>query len=270
MKSLDTVIESFKLVYKNPKIMLIPLAISALSFIFIFITGLFFGVGIDDIFRGIKNAKYFSSPPLIIILLFSLLIYPILVGMLISSGIQALKGKLNLSRAFNEAKKKYLSLLGVFLISTIIEIVLLFVLLIFRFVLLIFGVFGLIISERLLDILAFFYLIVAIIFYLISEICITVLLFEANTVVFTENRKAFDAVKRSFHIGKEKLLSIIATNVFFFILVFGTMLILVIPIFLTGSIMFIIFVILFIGFILPVKEILPVVFYYNYNLKNLK
>jgi hypothetical protein len=156
------------------------------------------------------------------------------------------------------------------LISTIIEIVLLFVLLIFRFVLLIFGVFGLIISERLLDILAFFYLIVAIIFYLISEICITVLLFEANTVVFTENRKAFDAVKRSFHIGKEKLLSIIATNVFFFILVFGTMLILVIPIFLTGSIMFIIFVILFIGFILPVKEILPVVFYYNYNLKNLK
>jgi hypothetical protein len=36
MKSLDTAIKSLELVYKNPKIMLIPLAVIGLSFIFLF------------------------------------------------------------------------------------------------------------------------------------------------------------------------------------------------------------------------------------------
>jgi hypothetical protein len=275
MKSLDTVIESFKLVYKNPKIMLIPLTIFALSFIFIFTLGLFFDVGIDTIFRELKNAEYFSGLHLIIISLFSFLIYPFLIGMLISSGIQTMKGKFSLSRAFEDAKKKYLSLLGISLISIIIEFI-------FLFVLLIFGVFSSIIGGMMLDIAILYHLIIQAALYLIGKILINVLFFESNTIVFTENKNAFEAVERSFHIGKEKLLSIIATNVFFFLLAVGIILILVIPIFAITSIVnlseianiiliiFIILVILYVIFLIPVTEVIPVVFYYNYNLKNLK
>jgi hypothetical protein len=102
-------------------------------------------------------------------------------------------------------------------------------------------------------------------------------------LVFTENKKAFDAVKRSFYIGKEKFLSISAT--FFFLLIIGfgigfveTIIKWILSILFSIDLgLLIIFAILFFIFVeIPINcflfsasSILPVVFYYNYNLKKL-
>ena len=209
-----------------------------------------------------------------ILLIIAFLIYPIFNGMLISSGIQALKGKLNLSKAFNEAKKKYLSLLGVYLISIGI-FVLLFVPIIF-----------IAIIDRINDFIAFLLFILYLIFLVIALIFLVASLFEAGTIVFTENRKAFDAVKRSFYIGKKKVLSIIATQFFLFIIIFGVSLIMggILGIFkmvfnlVDEAVGFPILSILFLIIVkIPVNSffhsaggILPVIFYYSYDLKNLK
>jgi len=97
MKSLDTAIKSLELVYKNPKIMLVPLAIIGLSFIFLFAIGLFVGINIINIIFGKLNAigalSNLSTSFLVIlalVLLYSAIIFlisPFITGMLISSGI---------------------------------------------------------------------------------------------------------------------------------------------------------------------------------------
>jgi len=274
MKSLDTTIESLRVVYKNPKITLILVVAYILSFIFISAIGLSFGINIipeADIKKSI-----FSSLFLLTILSLSIiafLIYPIFAGMLISSGIQALKGKLSLSKAFEEAKKKYLSLLGISLISCGI-FVLLFVPIVFI------AIIGMI-SELIALLLFILYLI----FLVIALIFLVASLFEAGTIVFTENRKAFDAVKRSFYIGKKKFLSIIATRFFLFIIIFGVSLMIggILGIFrmvfnlVDEAVGFPILSILFLIIVkIPVNSffysaggILPVIFYYNHDLKNL-
>ena len=198
------------------------------------------------------------------------LISPFITGMLISSGIQALKGNLSLSKAFEEAKKKYLSLLGVFLITIGIFILVFVVPLIF---IILVGM----VSKLLLSILVILYLL----FMIGASIFLVASIFEANTLVLTENKKAVDAVKRSFYIGRQKIISIIASQTFLIIMVFGISLLIEIfglifalvdkamflPIF---SILFLIFVrIPFYCFTSSASAILPVVFYYNYNLKNL-
>jgi hypothetical protein len=280
MKSLDTAIKSLELVYKNPKIMLIPLAVIGLSFIFLFALGLFVGINIINIIlRGgnaidaISNLSISFLVILALVLLYLVILFlisPFITGMFISSGIQALEGKLSLAKAFDKAKKKYLSLLGVSFIKIGIFIVFLLVPLIF--VLLLGSI-----SKILLAILVILYLI----FLFIGMMFLLLLLFQTDTVVFTENRKAIDAIKRSFDIGKQKFLSIIATNFFLFLLVFGISLIVrvfgIIFSFIDGVLMLPIFEILFSilveipvsCFISSTAGILPVVFYYNYNLKKL-
>jgi hypothetical protein len=280
MKSLDTAIKSFELVYKNPKIMLVPLAIIGLSFIFLFAIGLFVSINIINIIFGKLNAidalSNLSTPFLVILALVLLylvilfLISPLITGMLISSGIQALEGKLSLSKAFEEAKKKYLSLLGVFLITIGIFILVFVVPLIF---IMLVGM----VSKLLLSILVILYML----FIIGASIFLVASVFEANTLVFTENKNAVEAVKRSFYIGRQKVISIIASQTFLIIMVFGISLLIEIfglifalvdkamflPVF---SILFFIFVrIPFYCFTSSASAILPVVFYYNYNLKNL-
>ena len=135
------------------------------------------------------------------------------------------------------------------------------------------------VSPFLLFILYLIFLVIALIFLVAS-------LFEAGTIVFTENRKAFDAVKRGFYIGKKKVLSIIATQFFLFIIIFGVSLIIgeILEIFkivsnpVDEALGFPILSILFLIIVkIPVNSffysavgILPVVFYYSYDLKNLK
>jgi hypothetical protein len=275
MKSLDTTIESLRVVYKNPKIMLILVLAYILSFIFISAIGLSFGISTPP--EGDVEKSIFSGLFLLMILpllIIAFLIYPIFAGMLISSGIQALEGKLSLSRAFEEAKKKYRSLLGVSLISIGI-FVLLFVPIIF-----------IAIIDRINDFIAFLLFILYLIFLVIALIFLVASLFEAGTIVFIENRKAFDAVKRGFYIGKKKVLSIIATQFFLFIIIFGVNLIIgeILGIFkiisnpVDEAVGFPILSILFLIIVkIPVNSffysaggILPLVFYYSYDLKNLK
>jgi len=133
------------------------------------------------------------------------------------------------------------------------------------------------VSKLLLSILVILYLL----FMIGASIFLVASIFEANTLVLTENKKAVDAVKRSFYIGRQKIISIIASQTFLIIMVFGISLLIEIfglifalvdkamflPIF---SILFLIFVrIPFYCFTSSASAILPVVFYYNYNLKNL-
>jgi MFS family permease len=278
MKSLDTAIESFRIVYKNPKIIVIPFVMYILSFVLIFAIGLSFGI---NTLLGGDLSSIFSSVFLLIIfllLIIAFLIYPIFNGMLISSGIQAVKGKLSLSKAFEETKKKYLSLLGVSLISAGIFLSL-FIPLIFLILV------GIIFHTSDFGGGGIFIMSIFIIIYLIlvgiASIFLLASLFEANVLVFTENKKAVEAVKRSFYIGKKKFLSIFASLFFLFIValgigfvlgIFGILFnfideILGLPIF---GILFLIFVEIPIhSFISSSSSILPVVFYYNYDLRKL-
>jgi len=270
MKSLDTAIESLRIVYKNPKIILIPLVAYILSFIFIFAIGLSFGI---NILLGGDLSSIFSSLSLLMILLLliiAFLIYPIFNGMLISSGIQALEGKLSLSKAFDEAKKKYFSLLGVYVISIVI------------FVLLFVPIFFIAIIGMVSNLIATLLVILYLIFLVIASIFLVASLFEAGAIVFIENKKAFEAIKRSFYFGKRKVVQIIATQSFLFILIIALSFIVgifkIVFIFADKAIGFPILSILFLIIVeIPVNSffysaggILPVVFYYNYDLKNLK
>jgi hypothetical protein len=271
MKSLDTVIETFRIVLKNPKIMLIPFIIFVLFFVFIFAIaiGTIGNIAFGELSKDIFLSRFLIL--LLLILIISILISPIFNGMLISSGIQAMKRKISLTKAFNEAKKKYFSILGISLVG--IGILIFLILIPFIFIIP-FKWMG----ETLLIVLLILYLIFAV----IVGIFILILLFEANTIVFTENKKAFDALKRSFYIGEQKALSIIATMFFLFIIVFGITLFVkifdLVFTFIDNVIGFPIFSFLFLilveipvnCLISSVNGILPVVFYYNYNLKKLK
>jgi hypothetical protein len=270
MKSLDTVIETFKIVLKNPKIMLIPFIIFVLFFVFIFAIAIstMGNIAFGELSKDIFLSRFFIL--LLLILIIYILISPIFNGMLISSGIQAMKRKISLTKAFNEAKKKYFSILGISLVGIGILIFLILIPFIF------------IIPFRRIETLLIVLLILYLIFAVIVGIFILILLFEANTIVFTENKKAFNALKRSFYIGEQKALSIIATVFFLFIIVFGITLFVeifdLVFTFIDNVIGFPIFSFLFLilveipvnCLISSVNGILPVVFYYNYNLKKLK
>jgi hypothetical protein len=278
MKSLDSVIQSFEIVLKNPKIMLITLISYILVFLILFSAG--FLIGISNIISTLDTDSFpselYSNFPLVVgvIILCSIILFliaPFPIGMLISSGIQVLKGKLSLSKAFDEAKRKYFSILGVSLISTAAFIAIVVSLLL-----------PLILSWDFKPLFDFF-VVFDIVLFLIASFLLSVFFFQANTLVFTENKKAFEAVKRSFYIGKQKFLSILATLFFLLIIVFGIgfveaiikgilsiLFIIDLSLLAIFAILFFIFVEIPINcFLFSASSILPVVFYYNYNLKKL-
>jgi len=270
MKSLDTVIESFRIVLKNPKIMLIYF--TYLLFIFLFVAFLMLltagVVSVSSLINfTLENRAISSSLIICMIIIFLIVVFltsPIFAGMVVNAGKQAVKGKVSIEKAFNEAKKKYPSLLGAFLIicGVYLSLLALFFLLIFS-------------STKTPGVVFLFVLIIAIILLVIISIIIGVLFFETSVLIFTENKRAVEAVERSFYLGEKKFLSILAALFFLAIISIGINLIVEIfyvPIVLLDSpfleFLFYIFIVIPINcFLSSVTGILPVVFYYNYNLK---
>lgn len=287
MKSIDTAIESFNTILKNPKIIIVFFGFLA------FLLTVQFAVSIvmqPYIEKAVED--FISSPPIdletatrfeiieallssmlptllpymILFFVVILLSYPIFNGMLISLGKQAKNKKgVSIKNAFDEAKKKYLSLLGAYSIRA--------------------GAFGIIgITYILLlasainkaSILSLAIVLFGGLFFFVIGILLTLWLFEAETVVLTENKKAIDAVKRSYEITSKRLLSLIATYFFFVILTFGILFVLILLAFpislfdkflatdLFGTIFAIFIELPVISLIGSAGGILPVVFYYNY------
>ena len=287
MKSIDTAIESFNTILKNPKIIIVFFGFLA------FLLTVQFAVSIvmqPYIEKAVED--FISSPPIdletatrfeiieallssmlptllpymILFFVVILLSYPFFNGMLISLGKQAKNKKgVSIKNAFDEAKKKYLSLLGAYSIRA--------------------GAFGIIgITYILLlasainkaSILSLAIVLFGILFFLVIGILLTLWLFEAETVVLTENKKAIDAVKRSYEITSKRLLSLIATYFFFVILTFVILFVLILIAFpislfdkflatdLFGTIFAIFIELPVISLIGSAGGILPVVFYYNY------
>ena len=287
MKSIDTAIESFNTILKNPKIIIVFFGFLA------FLLTVQFAVSIvmqPYIEKAVED--FISSPPIdletatrfeiieallssmlptllpymILFFVVILLSYPIFNGMLISLGKQAKNKKgVSIKNAFDEAKKKYLSLLGAYSIRA--------------------GAFGIIgITYILLlasainkaSILSLAIVLFGGLFFFVIGILLTLWLFEAETVVLTENKKAIDAVKRSYEITSKRLLSLIATYFFFVILTFVILFVLILIAFpislfdkflatdLFGTIFAIFIELPVISLIGSAGGILPVVFYYNY------
>ena len=287
MKSIDTAIESFTTILKNPKIIIVFFGFLA------FLLTVQFAVSIvmqPYIEKAVED--FISSPPIdietatrfeIIEALFSsmlstllpymilffvviLLSYPFFNGVLISLGKQAKNKKgVNIKNAFDEAKKKYLSLLGAYSIRA--------------------GAFAVIGITYLLllasainnaSILSLAIVLFGGLFFFVIGILLTLWLFESETVVITENKKAIDAVKRSYEITSKRLLSLIATYFFFVILTLGILFVLILIAFpinlfdkflatgLFGTIFAIFIELPVISLIGSAGGILPVVFYYNY------
>lgn len=287
MKSIDTAIESFNTILKNPKIIIVFFGFLA------FLLTVQFAVSIvmqPYIEKAVED--FISSPPIdletatrfeiieallssmlptllpymILFFVVILLSYPFFNGMLISLGKQAKNKKgVSIKNAFDEAKAKYLSLLGAYSIRA--------------------GAFGIIgITYILLlasainkaSILSLAIVLFGILFFLVIGILLTLWLFEAETVVLTENKKAIDAVKRSYEITSKRLLSLIATYFFFVILTFVILFVLILIAFpislfdkflatdLFGTIFAIFIELPVISLIGSAGGILPVVFYYNY------
>jgi hypothetical protein len=287
MKSIDTAIESFTTILKNPKIIIVFFGFLA------FLLTIQFAVSIvmqPYIEKAVED--FISSPPIdietatrfeIIEALFSsmlptllpymilffvviLLSYPFFNGILISLGKQAKnKKRVSIKNAFDEAKAKYLSLLGAYSIRA--------------------GAFAVIGITYLLllasainnaSILSLAIVLFGILFFFVIGILLTLWLFEAETVVITENKKAIDAVKRSYEITSKRLLSLIATCFFFVILTFGILFVLILIAFpislfdkflatdLFGTIFAIFIELPVFSLIGSAGGILPVVFYYNY------
>ncbi|MGC9132507.1 MAG: hypothetical protein ACP5HJ_02580, partial [Candidatus Micrarchaeia archaeon] len=129
MKSIDTVIQAFQLVIKNPKIIAIGL-IGSLVYLLLLISlmiplvilmypalssagsALLSAISSND-FSKLDDPS--TLAPLTTFLIFAALlsvilgifVWPIFLGMTLNAGIQAIKGKVSLKKAFNEAKKKY-------------------------------------------------------------------------------------------------------------------------------------------------------------------
>jgi len=287
MKSIDTAIESFNTILKNPKIIIVFFGFLA------FLLTVQFAVSIvmqPYIEKAVED--FISSPPIdletatrfeiieallssmlptllpymILFFVVILLSYPFFNGMLISLGKQAKNKKgVSIKNAFDEAKAKYLSLLGAYSIRA--------------------GAFGIIgITYILLlasainkaSILSLAIVLFGILFFLVIGILLTLWLFESETVVITENKKAIDAVKRSYEITSKRLLSLIATYFFFVILTFFILFVLILIAFpislfdkflatdLFGTIFAIFIELPVISLIGSAGGILPVVFYYNY------
>jgi len=287
MKSIDTAIESFTTILKNPKIIIVFFGFLA------FLLTVQFAVSIvmkPYIEKAVED--FISSPPIdietatrfeIIEALFSsmlptllpyiilffvviLLSYPFFNGMLISLGKQAKNKKgVSIKNAFDEAKAKYLSLLGAYSIRA--------------------GAFAVIGITYLLllasainnaSILSLAIVLFGGLFFFVIGILLTLWLFESETVVITENKKAIDAVKRSYEITSKRLLSLIATCFFFVILTLGILFVLILIAFpinlfdkflatdLFGTIFAIFIELPVISLIGSAGGILPVVFYYNY------
>ena len=275
MKSLDSVIESFRIVLKNPKMMLVYFAY-LLFILFLIVFAVIFSIGVIPI-SSITSYKtlleYLESTSFLLIIaiiaffvIIVLFVSPIFTGMLLSMGIQAVKGKVSIEKAFNEAKKKYFSLLGVSLVnSTIFAFVgVLFLLLLFSL-------------RGFSALFSLFILVIGAVLIVAVFVILGILFYEANTLVFTENKKAIEAIKRSIYIGNKKALSIFAIIFFFGVINMGigfVVAILHLPISILGSLLldllFYIFIELPVNcFTSTVGNILPVVFYYNYNLKKI-
>ncbi|MGB9703506.1 MAG: hypothetical protein ACPLXS_02210 [Candidatus Micrarchaeales archaeon] len=290
MKSIDTVIQAFQLVIKNPKIMaiglignlvyllllislMIPLVILMYPSLSSAISTLLSAISSND-FSELDDPSILA--PLTTFLIFAALlsvileifVWPIFSGMTLNAGIQAIKGKVSLKKAFNEAKKKYFSLLGVELIgifSVLLLVGLCFIPLLLLFISKVSEVVVLLIS------LLFVFLLVFGLFVFI------ILFFESWALVFTENRKAIEAIKRSIYIGKKKFLSIIGVISFLSLISSGIgVIIRIIQLFpslffeLLGLTLFRIIFEIFLNFIVglftgAVGGILPVVFYYTYK-----
>jgi hypothetical protein len=287
MKSIDTAIESFTTILKNPKIIIVFFGFLAFLLTILFTASIvmqpYIEKAVEDFISSppidIKTATRFEIieallssmlptllPYMILFFVVILLSYPIFNGMLISLGKQAKNKKgVNIKNAFDEAKKKYLSLLGAYSIRA--------------------GAFGIIGITNLLllasainntSILSLAIVLFGRLFFFVIGILLTLWLFEAETVVLTENKKAIDAVKRSYEITSKRLLSLIATYFFFVILTLGILFVLILIAFpislfdkflatdLFGTIFAIFIELPVISLIGSAGGILPVVFYYNY------
>ena len=159
--------------------------------------------------------------------------------------------KISLSGAFYEARSKYLSLLGAYLIEAVVvlAIIILFLAVSFGLYVLIHG------WLALAPILALGFI------FLIGLLYVTVLFYQTTSAIIIEARSAIDAVKSSIKIGKENVFSIFALFVLFYIIWFGLSVISAIT-----AVIFIGGVIWIVGFVfLSVMQFVAVpIFYYSY------
>jgi len=287
MKSIDTAIESFTTILKNPKIIIVFFGFLAFLLTVQFAASIIMKPYIEKAVEDFINSPpidietatrfeiieaLFSSmlptllPYMILFFVVILLSYPFFNGMLISLGKQAKNKKgVSIKNAFDEAKAKYLSLLGAYSIRA--------------------GAFAAIGITYLLllasatnnaSILSLAIVLFGILFFFVIGILLILWLFEAETVVLTENKKAIDAVKRSYEITSKRLLSLIATYFFFVILTLVILFVLILIAFpiglfdkflatdLFGTIFAIFIELPVISLIGSAGGILSVVFYYNY------
>jgi hypothetical protein len=295
MKSLDTLVESFKKVWENPKIVLVPFGFYLIQLVIgAIMVALLLGSTFNfSFFEFLSNpteallnfskdlGKLFAIGMGLIIfailwLIISFSIFPLLHGILISAGKQAKKEKnVDLKKAFEEAKQKYFSLLGIYLIilGILAFIVIISILMV---------VFSFVVSVG-MGIAVF---LILLIISLSLGVVLGVWFFEAPVLVFTENKGAIEAIKRSIFLGNKKFLSILASIFFYIISAIAINVVFQIVSFplqvgisfsflsptalLFTGILLVLFGLIGLAisaFLFAVYAILPVNFYYNYDLE---
>jgi hypothetical protein len=218
----DVVGQTFDIIKENPIVVLPYLAfiVAIIILVIIFIIAIISQVASSSLLHSFITSMGTTPPslstmttiaqriisilPAVILLLIIIgLISIFLAGMYVSLAKQFYtKQKISLENAFNEAKSRYLSLLGATIGAGLMFLVLI-------------AIFGVLVLAASSSTVA---LVLMILILVIACVALGILLFQISTAVIVEGRPAIDAIQRSIEIGKANMGTIFGLIVVFIVL----------------------------------------------------